>query len=95
MRLVVVRTGELHRVRSHYGQAHARGQLHRRYNMGFIISASCALQLEVKTMRKQAAQPQSGIKCARLIALHQCLPDRPGLRTRQGNQALVQFLEPG
>ncbi len=94
MRLIVVRQRELHRVRGDHGQAHAGGQLHRGDDMGLVIGASGALQLQVKTMHKDAAQLQRGIKGARLVTLHQGLPHGPGLRPRQGDQTLVQLRQP-
>ena len=94
MRFVIVRLGELHRVRGHHGQAQARGQLDSGRHMGIVIRAACALQLNVKTVREDASQLQSHFTSTRGVALHQGLPHRAGLCTRQSNEALRQLLQP-
>ena len=95
VRLKVIRLGELDRVRGDHRQLHAGGQLHGGHHLRLVLGAAGALQLQVKAMRKDAGHLQCHIVGTGGVALHQCLPDRPGLGAGECNQAFVQFFEPG
>jgi hypothetical protein len=63
--------------------------------MGLVVGAARALQLDVKAVREHRRQLQRHLGRAGIVALHQRLAHRPGLRTRQHDQALAQLLQPG
>ncbi len=94
MRFVFVLGCKLDRVGRHHRQAQACRQLHGRSHMGFVICTTCALQFNVKPMRKNRCQAQRQICRPRAITLQQGCTQRPSLRARQGNQALAQLLQP-
>ena len=94
VRLKIVSTGELYRVRGHHRQAHAGRQLNRGHHMPLVICAPGALQLQIKTMWKNTPEAQRRIAGACLIARKQGLPDRSGLRTRKRDQSFAQFRQP-
>ena len=87
VRFVIVFCQKLNRVRSHHRQAQPRSQLDGCHHMGIVFGASCALQFQIKTMRKNGRQLQCNFGSARGVALHQSLTHRPSLGARQKNQA--------
>ena len=95
MGFVVVRGGELHRVRGHHGQLQARGQLHGGGHVRLVVAAAGALQLQVEAVRKQLGQLERRIARLLRLPLQQRLPDRPRLRTRQQDQPVGQLGQPG
>ena len=62
--------------------------------MAFVVRALGALQLQVKTVRKDARQMQGAFQRPRAVALHKRLADSTALRTRQGNQPFIELLKP-
>ena len=91
---VIVRPMELHRVRGHHRQTQTCGQGHGTCHLRLVFRAACALQLQIKTVRKNRAQLQRHIGRLVGVALHKGLTHRPGLRARQQNQAFRQLLQP-
>ena len=94
MCFVVVGLGELHGVCGHYRQIQARGQLHRSVDMGFVIDSPSALQLHIKTVRKNTGQLQRNFARTGGVTLHQGLPQGASLRAREGDQSFGEFLQP-
>ena len=80
MRFVIVFGQKLNGVRSHHRQAQPRSQLDSCHHMGIVFGASCALQFQIKTVRKNRRQLQCNFGSARGVALHQSLTHRPSLR---------------
>ena len=94
VRLKIFWGGELHGVGCNDRQLDACGQLHGGGYMGLVVHTPCPLQLQVKPVRKNAGQLQRNLARSGLITLYQGLTYRPGLCTRQSNQALIELLQP-
>jgi len=92
--LVVVFPGELHRVRGHHRQVQACGQLHGGGDVRLVVGAAGALQLDVEAVREHTRQPQRELGRPALVAGGERLAERAGLRARQQDEALVEFLQP-
>ena len=80
MGFVIVRSMKLHRVRGHHRQTQTCGQRHGTRHLRLVFRATCALQLQIKTVGKDTCQLQGQRLRALRVALHQRLPHRPGLR---------------
>ncbi|MNN41931.1 hypothetical protein D3C81_1560790 [compost metagenome] len=91
---VIVGAGKLDGMGGDHRQVQTRGQLHRRDHMGLVVGAARALQLNVKAMWKHGRQPASDRGRTGIVAAHQGLAHRPGLRARQHDQAFTQLLQP-
>ena len=85
---------KLHRVRGHHRQTQTCGQRHGTRHLRLVFRATCALQLQIKTVRKNRAQLQRHIGRLVGIALHKGLTHWPGLRARKQNQTLRQLFQP-
>ena len=94
MRVVVVFAGKLHRVGRHHGQFECCSQCHGTGNMAFILRAARPLKFDVEAVHKHTRQLQGHGTCALQVALHQRLPDRARLRTREQNQTFMAFSQP-
>lgn len=94
MRLVIVISQKLHRMRRHHGQPEPSGQLNSCRHMALIIGALGALQLQVKTVREDARQMQSALQRPRAVTLHQRLADSTALRARQSDQPFIELFKP-
>jgi len=87
VRFVIVFCQKLNGVRSHHRQAQPRSQLDGGHHMGIVFGSPCALQFQIKTMRKNGRELQCNFGSPRGVALHQSLTHRPSLGARQKNQA--------
>ena len=94
VRFIVVITQKLHRVGRHHRQFESRRKLHSGRHVPGIVSLLGALELNVKTVRKNACKMQRAIHGSGVIALHQRLTHSTALCARQSNQAFVELFKP-
>ena len=94
VRLVIIGTEELHRVRRHHRQAQRSSQRHGGAHMGFMLRLPGALQLDVEAPREEPRELFRDELRARRVAGQQRHADRTQVGAGKRDQAATQFLQP-